>query len=237
MITVLTTIFNCQQWVERCIQSIQEQKVKDFKCYLLDDLSEDASVEICKKLVKDDDRFVIVHNEDKLHQVGNYDNIMRKDFIDDDDIVIEVDGDDWLPDPDVFGRILEAYSDGKTWITCGQFIYSNGAPGFTKRVMPSLLRKQVFTASHMRTWKAFLWRKIARDDLKFGKTYPEHAGDIYFMFPMLEMAGEEHFKMLYDINYVYNGENPLSEHRINYPLQQRCEAAGRLKRPYTPLSR
>jgi hypothetical protein len=29
------------------------------------------------------------------------------------------------------------------------------------------------------------------------------------------MAGEEHYRFLDEINYVYNGDNPLNDHKVN----------------------
>ena len=37
------------------------------------------------------------------------------------------------------------------------------------------------------------------------------------MFPMVEMAGEEHFKFVSSINYIYNDLNPLNEHKVDLP--------------------
>ena len=31
------------------------------------------------------------------------------------------------------------------------------------------------------------------------------------MFPMLEMSGQEHYRFMKDINYVYNEQNPLND--------------------------
>ncbi len=68
----------------------------------------------------------------------------------------------------------------------------------------------------MRTWKSWLWKKIKKEDLQddSGK-YWSVAGDLSFMFPMLEMSGEEHFKFIPDVLYIYNESNPLNDHKVN----------------------
>ena len=35
------------------------------------------------------------------------------------------------------------------------------------------------------------------------------------MYPMLEMSGEEHYKFMDEINYIYNEQNPLNDHKVN----------------------
>ena len=78
------------------------------------------------------------------------------------------------------------------------------------------LRSDRFTASHLRTWRAFLWRSIEQDYLKDDNgNYWEVAGDLSFMFPMLEMAGPEHYLFMNEVNYVYNEQNPLNDHKVN----------------------
>jgi hypothetical protein len=41
------------------------------------------------------------------------------------------------------------------------------------------------------------------------------------MFPMVEMCGPEHYKFMYEINYIYNESNPLNEHKVNLNKVQR----------------
>jgi glycosyltransferase involved in cell wall biosynthesis len=217
MIIIVTTLYNASEYIEKCIGSIMGQNFKDFKCYITDDMSTDNSVSLVKNLIKYDDRFILIENITKKYQPGNYDQIIRNNpNISDDDIIVEIDGDDWLPDSKTLGRIKEAYNDENIWITNGSFRYSDGSLGFSSKQNLIDLRNNTFTASHMRTWKAFLWRKIKEEDLKDENgVYWKVAGDLAFMFPMLEMSGEEHYLFLNDINYVYNGENPLNDHKVN----------------------
>jgi hypothetical protein len=40
-------------------------------------------------------------------------------------------------------------------------------------------------------------------------------GDLSFMFPMLEMSGQEHYRFMEEINYVYNEQNPINDHKVD----------------------
>jgi glycosyltransferase involved in cell wall biosynthesis len=55
---ILTTSYNCENFIERSLLSIMGQKFKDFTCYITDDLSTDNTREIIKKTIKDDKRFI-----------------------------------------------------------------------------------------------------------------------------------------------------------------------------------
>ena len=86
---ILTTVYNCENYIERCLSTIMSQTFKNFKCYITDDLSTDNSVKLIEEFIKNDPRFILVKNKTKLYQPGNYDNILRNfSDIDDKDIVV-----------------------------------------------------------------------------------------------------------------------------------------------------
>jgi hypothetical protein len=148
-----------------------------------------------------------------------------------------LDGDDWLPNSKVLTMMNEIYSDENIWITNGSFIYSDGRKGFSKKQENiDNIRNGDFTASHMRTWRAFLWRKIKVEDLKDDNgQYWQVAGDLAFLYPMLEMSGDEHYKFVETINYVYNEENPINDHKVYQPMVRTLFDKIRKKEKYNKL--
>ena len=235
---IVTTAYNCQDYIEKCIGSLMGQNFTDFKCYITDDLSTDNTVNIVKNMIKGDDRFILIENKVKMYQPGNYDQVIRDNHdIDDNEIIVEVDGDDWLPDSKTLSRINEVYSNPDVWIANGSFRYSNGTKGFSsKQENFQNLRGARFTASHIRTWRAFLWRKIKQEDLKDENgNYWKVTGDLSFMFPMLEMAGEERYRFMDEINYIYNEENPLNDHKIDLTLVNEIAIKIRNKTKYEKI--
>ena len=100
------------------------------------------------------------------------------------------------------------------------------------------LRQNRFTASHIRTWRAFLWRNIKEEDLRDENgNYWQWSGDLCFMYPMLEMSGSEHYRFMPEINYVYNGENPINEHKVDMTMVNDHATKIRNKTPYQKLIR
>lgn len=235
---IVTTLFNAENYIEKCLSSIKNQTFEDFKCYITDDLSTDNSVNLVKNFIENDNRFILIENTEKLYQPGNYDQVIRNNHnINDDEVIVEIDGDDWLPDSDTLNRINKVYSDKNVWIANGCFKYSTGAPGFSsKQIITNDLRRIRFTASHIRTWRAFLWRKIKLEDLKDENgVYWKVTGDLSFMYPMLEMSGDEHYRFMEDINYVYNEQNPINDHKVDLWLVNDIAVKIRNKQPYTKL--
>lgn len=235
---ILTTSYNCENYIEKCLYSIMSQNHNNFKCYITDDLSTDNTVSKIKSIISGDDRFKLIVNSSKMYQPGNYDNVIRfNNEISDNDICIEVDGDDWLPDSSTLKRINDVFLNPDVWMTSGSFKYTDGTIGFAKAPEHFQdVRKQTFTLTHMRCWRAGLWRKITQEDLKDGNgNYWEVAGDLSFMFPMFEMSGEKHFKFLNDINYVYNETNPINDHKVNMSKVNDIVSKIRNKKSYTQI--
>ncbi len=238
---ILTGFYNAEEYIERALGSIMGQSYTDYTCYITHDLSTDNSVVLIKDMIKDDPRFILIDdNEKKLYQAGNFDKVIRNNpNISDDELLIEVDGDDYLPDSNVFKRINELYLDSDVWIANGCFKYTNGSLGFSSKQQNfDNLRGNNFTASHIRTWRAFLWRAIKEEDLKDENgDYWQWSGDLCFMYPMLEMSGEEHYRFMTDINYVYNAENPINEHKVDISMVNDHASRIRAKQKYEKLIR
>ena len=109
--TILTTAYNCEVFIERSLYSIMSQQFTDFTCYIFDDMSTDNTAKKVEDIIKNDSRFIFIKNSKKLYQPGNYDLVIRHMNLSDEEICVEVDGDDWLPNSNVFGKIAEIYSD------------------------------------------------------------------------------------------------------------------------------
>jgi hypothetical protein len=206
-----------------------------------DDVSADGGFDEALIEAGQDPRFTVRRNKSKLWQVGSLWHCLAQSEIQDEDVIVVVDGDDYLPDPGVLCRIAKAYSDPKVWITYGNFISERGGslpvPGYCRRVREARsIRKVPWTTSALRTFKAFLFRRIRKEDLLMpGGSFFPAAGDAAAMFPMIEMAGDAHNRCLHSINYVYNRDNPLNNYKVRKQLQLAVDVELRARQPYQPL--
>ncbi|CUP39536.1 glycosyltransferase family 2 protein [Intestinibacter bartlettii] len=62
-ISVIVPIYNIEEYVEECINSILNQTFKDFELLLVDDGSTDNSFDICRKYEKEDNRIKVIHKK------------------------------------------------------------------------------------------------------------------------------------------------------------------------------
>jgi len=237
---IIIPLYNVEKWIKICIRSVRAQSYKNFQCIILDDLSTDKSVEIIQKEIQNDERFKLIINEDKAYALKNiYDGINISNPKPE-DIIVTLDGDDWLAEKNVLEKLNTIYKNKRCWLTYGSYAeYPSGRRGkFAKRIPKEVTNKNAFRAyewcsSHLRTFKYHLWEKIKREDLldSEGQFY-RMTWDLAFMFPMLEMSS---YKALYveDILYVYNMSNPLNDHKVDNSYQVKLEQEIRSKKVYS----
>lgn len=240
MLRVVVTYWNAEPYIATCLKSIASQRYTDWTCVIYDDCSTDGSYEKAARTIRNDRRFSLVMNDKKHWQVGNWWQFLQRSEIDDSDIVITIDGDDWLPDRMVFDRVVEAYADGVTWVTYGNFLRKSGLwkkqVGYCRKVeCAARIRSLPWTSSALRTFKAFLFRKIKFEDLLWQGEFLPAAGDKALMFPIIEMAGDERNKCLDSINYVYNVRNPRCGYKLKKDLQEDLNLYLRNKPPYRQI--
>lgn len=65
MISVIVSIYNVEEYLPACIESILNQTYKDLEILLIDDGSTDNSGKICDEYVKQDKRCIVVHQQNK----------------------------------------------------------------------------------------------------------------------------------------------------------------------------
>jgi len=216
MIKIVSCFWNAEKYIEKCIDSVLSQDFKEFKMFLIDDVSTDGTLQKIKSKIEGDDRFILISNSEKKYKLKNLDDlIIDDDYFDDEDIIVELDGDDWFYGNDVLGFINEKYEKNKNlWLTNGSFIYSDGRFGFSSPVNYKTVRNDIFTFSHLRTWKCHLWRSIDENSFKDSDGKYFKAGpDIAYSFPMIEMCGNKHYEFIPKILHVYNEQNPYNEHK------------------------
>lgn len=223
-IVVITPFYNPGEFLEQCVVTIMSQKYENFHVIFVDDASIDGSFD---KLPKNDPRVTVIKNNIRKTALENLHNTIIHNC-EKEDIVVLVDGDDWLPNKKVLSYINDFYNQNDCWIMYGQASWTDGRRGFASAYSIeefSNIRKSPFRVSHLRTFRAGLYHKIAEQDPLFSclkdsnNTFYKMTYDVAIMFPLLEMAGSEKVKFNDTILYTYNRSNPISDDRVNQKLQ------------------
>lgn len=91
-ISVVVPIYNEEKHLNRCIESILAQSFNDWELILVDDGSEDGSIEICEDYARKDSRIKVIHQQNKGYSGARNTGIL----VAEGKYIIFVDGDDWI---------------------------------------------------------------------------------------------------------------------------------------------
>tara|TARA_R110001599_G_scaffold229246_1_gene428445 strand:+ start:121 stop:1713 length:1593 start_codon:yes stop_codon:yes gene_type:complete len=236
---LIVPFYNAGNWIGKCINSVKNQKYDNFKCYLIDDLSDDNTIDVITKEIASDNRFKLIKNTNKKYALGNIVDTLMNEDIKSEDINILLDGDDWLSSYNVLSYLDKIYTEGNCLLTYGTYVYHpTGRQGVEPSKYPDVVvennsfRSDQWRASHLRTFKTKLFEHIDLEDLKnddghFFKT----AYDQALMLPLLEIAGSRS-QYIDKIMHVYNRENPLNVDKVKQHLQHQTAQKIRTKKPY-----
>lgn len=241
---IVVPAYNCEKWISKTIESIKSQTYKNFQCLLIDDVSTDKTYEIMKNYCKDDYRFISLLNFEKKFALKNFIDGFSIISNDSEDVLVNIDGDDWLVDEEVLQKVASVYEKTNCLMTYGSFIeYPSGilheyylSPYDDYIIDNNMFRNAPWKASHLRTYKKKLWDKIDNQDLIDEETgdYYEVACDLAIMFPMLEMASHRS-QHISELLYVYNKQNPLSDMYIKEKEQIKIANQIRNKKKYSRI--
>lgn len=62
-ISIIVPVYNVEEYLERCVNSLRNQTIEDIEIILVDDASPDSSGAICDKLAMGDNRIKVIHKE------------------------------------------------------------------------------------------------------------------------------------------------------------------------------
>ena len=237
---IIVPFYNVEKWIEKCIKSIKLQSYSDYECILVDDMSTDNSADIARQLIGDDNKFKLIINKQKKYALENIYNSINESKSNPEDIIITVDGDDFLSKKNVLNKLSKIYNEYGCLMTYGSYMeYPSMKKGpFCQQIPDNIIksnsyRESTWLSSHLRTFKRSLWDSIDVSDLKDeeGRFY-RMTWDMAFMFPMLEMAGP-HAIHIPEILYIYNRENPINDDKVDHGLQLETEFKIRNKEKYS----
>lgn len=248
--SIVVTTGNAGRWIGRCIQSIAEQRTHwSWNCLVIDDASQDetqAKIHSSLSAIRAQEirqRFTVQRN---AHQQGALANLVsgfnRLGTSDRPmDVLIPIDGDDWLFSNSALETIAETYERTTCWLTYGGLITSPGGNLCCARVADSVVaasqhRQSTWLTSHLKSFRSHLWHAIRDEDLRDETgAYYAVTGDMALMFPMLEMAAER-IQSVERAVYVYNEDNPASNHVQKRKQQLKAEQRIRSQPPYRRLT-
>ena len=209
---IVITVYNAELYIGKCIDSVMSQINNNYDVIIVDDCSTDRTWDIiCSsgfRSFRNSER-----NGSSLFNMIKGIEMMN---IDPEDVIISVDGDDYLAYNNTLTHLDKVYNDKDVWLTYGQYFPLSGISKDRSAIVldtRAYRKSRIWSTSHLKTFKKWLWDKIDKKDfLDADGNYFCDTADRAFMYPMIEMAGS-HARFISEILYMYNDISPLNEFR------------------------
>ena len=235
--------YNNESWTEPNLASILNQTYTNYEVLYIDDASTDDTFYKVTEIVGRQDNWKLIRHDTNKTKAYSFCTYLAD--VDDEDIIIFVDGDDWLYNDHVLSILNEKYNEG-IWLTYSKFItYPSATIGHPQGTSydsfihaNNLYRQDLWRPSHLKTMKGFLWKQIDKEDFKYQGEWIKFADDLVMMFAALEMTPTEKIGFMDEISYVYNVSEENQIRTIadaTATLNRTIESHIRSKKPYNKL--
>lgn len=219
LISVIVPVYNVEEYLQECINSIIKQTYKNIEIILVDDGSTDKSKTICDKYLKEDSRIKVIHQENSGVSEARNKGIEEAKG----DWITFVDADDYISldfCEKMLKKVLESDSD---CIICSyNKIYNTTVVEILKSTDMQLNRKEFlnkifdvqsgFGFCHMKLWNA----KMIKDNKVYFDKELKVAEDALFCINMSNYINKIYFLNETLYNYRFNSESAVRKFDENY---------------------
>ena len=226
-IVIISPMYNAEQYIERCIESVLSQDYDNWEMFIIDDNSKDKSYAAALQFKSK--QIHIVYNTKNHGAVCNQMTTMRS-VCGDNDIVVLLDGDDSLVnDNQIFHKINNAYVNGSdfTYGSCWSMV--DNIPLISQPYPQEVIENKTFRQhrfnwnmpyTHLRTFKYSLIKKVPNSAFQDedGNWY-KAGGDGSIFYETINNAKKIH--VFQDIIYNYNDASPINDYKVNGEEQTR----------------
>jgi len=233
--------YNNQEWIEQNLDSVFDQKYQNYRVIYIADAPTDETEVLVRDYVKmrnQEHRFTLISN---VERQGVLACMCQAIFLcDKEEIIVDLDGNDWLAHDEVLLELNKIYADPDVWMTYGQFLrYPGFLVGFASEVPEEVIEENKFRSfggavTHLKTFYAGLFQEIEKKDFLFEGKFIQKAADLAYTIPILEMAGD-HIRFVSDVLYIYNHSYPVHDHKVSNQLEEKMDRFIRSKESYFPL--
>ena len=238
---IIIPSYNNEEWYSWNLASVFSQNYSNYRVIYIDDRSEDRTYKCVKNYIKktrNQKRVSLIRNKKRQGALANFYKAIQS--CRPEEIIVCLDGDDWLAHEDALSRLNRIYNKENVWLTYGQCVNWPQDDFFRCQALPKEVicaksyRKHPWVTSHLKTFYAWLFQQINIEDLFYKNDFYEMCSDLAMMFPMLEMAGS-HSRFIDEILYVYNICNVNNDFKKNPFLQIHLEEVIRNRHCYDTL--
>jgi glycosyltransferase involved in cell wall biosynthesis len=236
----LFVVINCGQcgpFVDRCLASLQSQNYSNWRAMVTVDPCGDETYRTVIEVAGQDPRIEVRQNSRRRYSLENLVRAVHGTPLDPEDVIVILDGDDWLNVDNALATVAETYHQHACWLTYGSWVSStpDRHPGRWPPYPRSTkdFRAAAWLGTHLRTWKRWLWDLVNDNDLRDNAGhYFRVAVDVAVMLPLFEICGTDRARHIADPIYFLNRQYDWRTSDERYQEQQRNEQIIRSRPAY-----
>lgn len=230
-IVIIIPSYNNALYYKANLDSVFMQDYSNYSVIYIDDCSTDGTGDLVQAYIDEHglhDKIIFIRNPENVKALANMYRAVH--MCADQDIIVELDGDDAFAHKHVLSKINTVFSTQEVWLTYSQFInlWPDGkkSRGSAKPTPQEWVESREYRTkwiwSGTRAFYAWLYKQIKIEDLMLptgphaGKFFPV-AKDGAVIYPMLEMAGPR-FAFIDEVLLLRNF-TPINDFRISKNLQ------------------
>jgi glycosyltransferase involved in cell wall biosynthesis len=239
---VIIPSYNNAPWCIKNLESVLNQNYTNYRIVIIDDCSTDGQKKLLTDYIKEKkigNKVTLKTNEDRHYKLHNMYYAVQE--CKPNEIVLELDGDDFLAHNDVLATFNDIYTTKKVWLVHAYYedvtLNHNKKWKFIRKgrfcgqTPASLIKARSYRKhwywSGLRSYYAWLYQKIDKKDLIMirgqykGQFFPT-SSDRAVMYPMLEMAGDRIY-YIPEVLLHRNVYNPINDNKVASTMQRQIE--------------
>lgn len=202
-LSVIVPIYNAQEYLKECLDSICGQTYHNLEIILVDDGSTDDSGKICDNYAAQDERVLVIHQENQGKHIARYKGVLSATG----DYIAFVDADDWLDldayeniavylerkyDVVMYGKVLEKGNKGKTYYVSNYRYGEYDRKAIEQEIYPTIIwdipnnRPGITQALWDKVIKTDIVKKVFNNAGELGKI--NFAEDSLMVYPIMQEA-------------------------------------------------
>jgi FkbM family methyltransferase len=228
-IAIISPFWNAENYIERHIQSVAQQDYENYVHIIIDDASTDNSIEVIKKCIdslpeNSKQKITLLKNDKNQGAIFNQLETINR-YVDEDTIVMLLDGDDWLVNNNtIFHYYNDLYDQdyeftyGSMWSVVDNIpLIAQSYPEDVKqnKTYRNYLFNWKIPYTHLRTCKSKYFNTLNRDKFKDSTgNWMKSGADNPLFYELIEQVPADKIFCNTEIVCNYNDANPLNDYKI-----------------------
>lgn len=204
-VSIIIAVYNIENYIDKCLESIINQTFQDFECIVVDDGSIDNSSSICDHYSQKDERIKVIHKKNQglpLARKTGFENSSGE-------YLLFIDGDDWLETDMVNQLVVTMQNENSDIVICDFFRSYEKRDDIISYAFPKRKEEKMYSFIKKPNYMNFFWNKLIKRSL-FDKEYISFPEGISMCEDLFVT-----FKLFYFAEKISQVKKPLYHYRQN----------------------